>query len=173
MSSQQNPLRLNVGFIVHEDIGYTRDFNFDLPELRLPPDLDLAGVSGRLRLSRTQQGLVAEGRFSAHTPLECARCLDPVDQALTTDFTELYAFDERSTDESDLILPATGIIDFGPVLREYMFLAMPITPLCKPGCLGLCPTCGENRNNVDCGHTQESIDPRFESLKDFLKDEDE
>lgn len=173
MSTPNNPLRLNIGFIVHEENGYTRDFNFDLPELHFPPDLDLRAFTGRIRFSRTPQGLVAKGRFSAQTILECARCLDPVDQLLDTEFTELYAFDERSTDENELLLPDSGIIDFGPVVREYMFLDMPITPYCKSDCAGLCGTCGENRNHVDCGHAQESIDPRLASLKDFLNDTDE
>ena len=54
-------LRLNVGFIIHQTVGYSRDFPFEIPALRLPPDLDLNDFTGVVRVTRTAQGLVSPG----------------------------------------------------------------------------------------------------------------
>lgn len=167
-----NPLRINVGFIVRADAGYSRSFEFDVERLFLPPDLDLQDLRGTAKFSRTPQGLVAEVFISGRTPHECARCLTEFDQAIATQFTELYAFDERSTTESQLILPSNHQVDLAPLVREYMILDLPLVPLCQPDCQGLCSVCGVNRNEEDCGHAQHPVDPRLSPLKDLLDPED-
>ena len=54
--------------------------------------------------------------------------------------------------ESGLILPEDGHIDLEPLIREYLTLEIPIQPLCKPDCKGLCVECGENLNERLCEH---------------------
>lgn len=57
-------------------------------------------------------------------------------------------------------------VDLSPLMREQVLLALPSTePLCNPGCLGLCATCGQNLNEGDCGHGKGSPDPRWSALK--------
>ncbi len=163
-----NPFRLNVGFIAHGQVGYSRDFIFDLPSLHLE-DLELHHLRGNIMVTRTTQGLLVQAALEADTPAECVRCLEPFEQHLETEFTELYAFSRKNVGESGLLYPESGYIDLAPLVREYMLLAMPINPLCEPACKGLCPVCGVNRNETDCGHTTESIDPRLEILKTLLE----
>ncbi len=172
MKKASNPFLVNVGFLVKADAGSQREFEFELPEVFLPPDMQLKDLGGSAILGRTPQGIIANVHVSAQTPTECARCLEPITQGIATQFTELYAFDERSTTDSQLLLPKNHQIDFAPIIREYLILDMPITPLCKSDCLGLCPECGANRNEEDCGHVQESFDPRFEALKDLFEKKD-
>jgi uncharacterized protein len=86
------------------------------------------------------------------------------------EFTELYAFSQRYVTDSGLLMPETGIIDLAPVLREYFLLEIPISPLCRPDCKGLCPICGNNLNESTCNHDDESGDPRFSSLKKLLEE---
>ena len=74
------------------------------------------------------------------------------DQPLLAKFDELYAFDKRSTDESELILPEDATIDLEPLVREYLLIEMPISPTCREDCKGLCTFCGENLNEVDGDH---------------------
>jgi uncharacterized protein len=60
-------------------------------------------------------------------------------------------------------------IDLDQVVRDAVGVEMPFAPLCRPGCLGLCPVCGGNRNLGECpGH--ETLDPRFAVLADLLPD---
>lgn len=168
MSDPHSPLRLNVGFIVAQSAGYSRDFSIEIPQVTLPPDFALTNLAGDVRVSRTPQGLLLQSNFQADTNLECVRCLDNFTTRLHTDFTELYAFSRRNITESGLLVPDDGQIDLEPLLREYMILEVPISPLCRPDCNGLCPVCGENRNYVTCTHEEEPVDPRLDVLKKLL-----
>ena len=103
----------------------------------------------------------------AKTDLECVRCLDPFSQLLKWTVTDLYAFDKSNITESGLLVPEDGQIDLEPLLREYALLEVPISPVCKPDCKGLCPVCGENLNKTDCGHRPQANSP-FAALKDLL-----
>ncbi len=171
MAKNQNlPLKLNVGFIAHQPVGYRQEIRVEEPALHLPPDLELKSFDLKLMVSRNSQGLLVEGQVQAQTPMECVRCLSAVDLQLATQFTELYAFSKRSITESELLLPEDGDIDLGPLVREYMIIEIPISALCKSDCKGLCPICGENRNDHDCQHDTEDIDPRLSSLQSLLKD---
>jgi uncharacterized protein len=173
VSDPHSPLRLNVGFIVAQFAGYSRDFTIEIPQVTLPPDLVLKNLAGEVRVTRTPQGLLLQADMQAETSLDCVRCLDPFTTSLHANFTELYAFSKRNVTDSGLLVPDDGNIDLEPLLREYMFLELPINPLCKPDCKGLCPVCGENRNLVDCNHDQDPVDPRLDVLKKLLDDEED
>jgi uncharacterized protein len=166
-------LRLNVGFIIHETVGYSRDFPIELPLVRIPPDLELIDLVGVLRVTRTAQGLLVQGKLAASSLAECGRCLEGFSQPLRIDFTELYAFNANSATDSSLFVPDTGKIDLAPVVREEMLLAFPINPLCRPDCKGLCAVCGENQNRITCNHTEDVVDNRLETLKALLEQDHE
>lgn len=169
MTKRVNPLRINVGFLVKADAGYSRTIEFDVEEMVLPPDLTIQDLRGTAKFGRTPQGLVTEVALSGRTQAECARCLDEFEMPVATEFTELYAFDERSMTDSQLLLPPNHQVDLAPLAREYLLLDEPITPLCRPDCKGLCPVCGANWNREQCEHqNQPPIDPRFSALKDLI-----
>lgn len=168
MNPTRQALRLNVGFLINQPVGTSREFSFDLPEVFLEPDLALNYISGTTRLTRTAQGILLQARLQASLPAECVRCLTPIVDTLKTEFSELFAFTARSVSESGLILPEDGIIDLAPLLREYMFLELPINPLCRIDCAGLCPVCGDNLNDNPHDHEEENTDPRLEQLKTLL-----
>ena len=169
MSDPHSPLRLNVGFVVAQSAGFSRDFTFDLPQINIPPDLQVSGLIGSIRATRTPQGILLQVDLQAQTHLECVRCLTVFQQSLNVTFTELYAFSQRYITDSGLLMPETGIIDLAPVLREYVFLEIPISPLCRLDCKGLCPICGNNLNESTCIHEDETGDPRLASLKTLLE----
>jgi uncharacterized protein len=171
MSKKHNPLRFNVGYIIHETPGYTKDISFEFPFYELGDDLTVKDFKGMVTFSRTQKGILLHAELSAETATLCIRCLDATITTTDSDFTELYAFDRRSETESGLIVPEDGYIDITELSREYLLLDAPTTPLCKPDCAGLCPVCGENRNHVQCDCKTESIDPRLTKLQDLLDDE--
>ena len=135
--------------------------------MKLGDDFKVDDFQGTARFDRTPQGLLSQGNFEATTELECVRCLDPFSQPLKWSFTDLYAFDRRSLSESNLLVPEDGQIDLEPLLREYALLEIPISPVCRPDCKGLCPVCGANLNKTDCGHRPEASSP-FSALKDLL-----
>ena len=168
MSDLHSPLRLNVGFVVAQSAGFSRDFPFDLPQINIPPDLHLRSLTGVVKVTRTPQGILLQVTLKTYTDLDCVRCLTKFQQALNIEFTELYAFSQRYITDSGLLMPETGIIDLTPLLREYILLEIPISPLCRPDCKGLCPICGNNLNESSCTHEDNSGDPRLASLKSLL-----
>jgi uncharacterized protein len=168
VSQREHPLRLNVGFIAHQSVGYSRDFLFEIDRSRLSPDLDLSDLVVQARVSRTTQGLLVQVGLSASSSAQCVRCLEQFRQELKPNFTELYAFQSHADENTELILPEKGIIDLEPLVRDYMLLEIPIKPICRPDCQGLCPVCGENRNITACDHDLETIDPRLAALKSLL-----
>jgi len=158
-------LRLNVGFLLNKNIGYSRNFEFDLPHLLLGEDLEITELHGSLRLTRTGQGAYGQGEFEVLTRLDCVRCLASFEQPLQASISELFTFPPDKAGDPLLAISESAILDLGPVLRELLLLDIPIRPVCRPDCLGLCPICGENRNEVTCSHPEAEIDPRLEVLK--------
>lgn len=152
MPSPRKPFRLNVGFLVHEEIGYTHDFPFEFDEISMGEDVEIRDFRGSARIGRTPQGLIVQGQFAGEMMLECSRCLAQFWRPITWGLTELYAFNKKAVSDSGLLVPDDAQIDLEPLLREYALLEVPINPVHKPDCRGLCPTCGENLNVRDCGH---------------------
>ena len=168
MANPRKPLRLNVGFLVNSPIGISRIFDFDAESMPVGDDLVLADFSGTAKISRTPQGLLVQGDFDGTIPLECVRCLTGFSQKMHWDFTELYAFKRENITDSGLMMPEDAHIDLQPLMREYALLEVPINPLCRPDCKGLCSICGENRNEVDCGHNESEGHTPFSNLGEFF-----
>ncbi len=167
MPNPRKPFRINVGFIIHEEVGYSHEIPFELEYVKID-DLELQNFTGKVDIGRTPQGLVVQGKFSADTMLECVRCLKEFKYPLKWEITELYAFNKKSVSESELLVPDDAHIDLAPLIREYALLEIPIKPLHDPDCKGLCIECGQDLNLKDCGHSQDPGDSPFATLKDLL-----
>jgi uncharacterized protein len=150
------PLRINVGFLYNVPIGTCRDIHFDFPVIKLPENLEFQDFSGLVRLNRTPQGILVEGDFSGKTGVTCVRCLAEFLQPLNAKFEELWAFSFRTVSESGLIIPEDKNIDFGPVVGEYLLIEVPINPICRPDCKGLCEVCGVDLNQTMCEHVSQT-----------------
>ena len=168
MVNPRRPFRINVGFIIHEEVGFTHEFPFEFEKVRIDEDLDLQDFIGTVQVNRTPQGLLVQGKFSGETMLECVRCLKEFSKPLVWKLTELYAFNEKSVSDSGLIIPDDAQIDLESLIREYALLEVPINPLHDPNCKGLCPVCGQDLNVKDCGHRPSADDSPFSALKDLL-----
>lgn len=99
--------------------------------------------------------------------VECARCLEPVDDTLTVDFVKTITT-EISSENDDYIVILDGYIDISEPLIEQILMEIPSKQLCGEDCKGLCPKCGCNLNVSDCGCDTKEIDPRLEILKKFI-----
>ena len=167
-----NNLRLNVGFFIGQSVGYSRDILFESPRLIYESDFILSDFSGAARITRTAQGLLVQAKMQATIPSECVRCLTCFQLPLKIDFTELYAFSPQSVTDSGLLVSDDAHINLAPLVREYMLLEVPISPICQTKCKGLCPICGENLNEVTCEHTDQTVDPRLSMLNTLLDQEE-
>jgi uncharacterized protein len=172
MLTSQTLLRLNVGFIVHQSIGYSRDFSIEIPGISSAEDFDFEDFAGIVTVSRTTEGLLVQVKGQAQTKADCVLCLEQFYQQLHLDFVEMFTFPSHADKETELILPDDLNIDLYPLIREYFYLDIPISPICRQDCKGLCPVCGENLNHTTCSHDVEMGDSRLAVLKSLL-DNDE
>lgn len=172
MYTSRKALRLNVGFIVHQEIGYEHDFPLHFEHIQVSDDLDLYQFDGHALFRRTPQGLLVEGEFSAELVTECVRCLKPFLYTVHWQITELFAFTRNSVTESGLLLPEDHHVDLAPLTRDYALLEIPINPICTAECKGLCPVCGEDLNLHACGHVPTSLDSPFATLRELFPEND-
>ena len=164
----RKPLRLNVGFLVNSEFGYSHDIPIEEEKLRVAEDLILRNFNCVVHINRAPQGLLLTGEFEARLDVECGRCLNIFEHTVHWDMIELFAFHPK-VDSEELQLPEDAQIDLAPIVRDYALTEVPINPVCKPDCKGLCPTCGQDLNKKDCGHRRDENDSPFASLKDQLK----
>ncbi len=155
MNLPRRALLINVGFLLNAPLGYSRDIHFEYPHFKVDDELILDEFVGLARVSRTPQGILVQCEFSGSIVAECGRCLNEFRLQLKTEFSDLYAFNNRSTTESDLILRDDANIDLEDLVREYLLIEEPISPVCRPDCRGLCTECGTDLNISTCEHDVE------------------
>ncbi|REE99076.1 YceD family protein [Thermomonospora umbrina] len=127
-----------------------------------------ADIELDLRLESVLEGVLVTG--TARMPLtgECARCLDPLEDSFDAEFQELYVYtDTRSGVEAgeDERRVEDDLIDLEPVLRDTVVLALPLSPLCRDDCPGLCPDCGVRLADAGPDHHHDVVDPRWAALQ--------
>jgi uncharacterized protein len=113
------------------------------------------------------------GRVEATLDLTCSRCLERYPVPVASDFDLRYLPQSANVGEGELEVAEEDlstafyehdVIDLGQLVREQFYLALPMKPLCRPDCLGLCPVCGANRNLEPCGCASGWVDPRWSEL---------
>jgi uncharacterized protein len=125
-----------------------------------------AEVDLDVRFEVVSEGVLATG--SAAVPLggECARCLDPLASSVDVSFTELYRYETDPEDEDDESPVLDGDkLDLEQVFRDAVVLALPLSPLCREDCPGLCAECGARLADVGPSHVHDAVDPRWDILR--------
>ena len=128
-----------------------------------------------LRLESVMDGVLVSGVVTAPVSGECGRCLADVSDTLTVRLQELYVYPETSTDHDaeDEVLQLEGdFLDLTPTLRDAVVLALPLTPLCREDCRGLCAECGERLDDLPDDHQHDTTDARWGSLAGLLQQTD-
>ena len=153
------------------------DYGIDIHQV------DPLSVAGRADLIVEHRGpgdLVPDIRvraeYQARFELQCARCVEPVEQPLGGHFDLLYRpfradgdASEHSitTSETEIGYYQEGGLVLEDVLREQVLLTLPARTLCREDCKGLCPRCGRNLNQETCNCEETSSDPRWTALADL------
>lgn len=139
--------------------------------------LSLAPVEVSLHLEREVQGILATGTFATTAVVPCSRCSEPVSIPIADSFTVLYAEAREAFDSDEIELSAAEMdvdvlqddrLDVSELLRENVLLNLPLQPLCRADCRGLCPHCGINLNERSCQCRAEEGDPRLLPLQQLL-----
>ncbi|MCX7603663.1 MAG: DUF177 domain-containing protein [Bryobacteraceae bacterium] len=149
-------------------------------EIAFPEDLRQIGslaAQGRTELLRNTLGEIRiRGHVKAVMEGVCDRCLEPARLEIDSDFDLFYRPVVRTANHAEIQLEDGEIdlafyegegVELADALREQILLSMPMQLFCRPDCKGLCPYCGANRNQVNCGCRSPFVDPRWASLRDL------
>lgn len=163
--------------VLDEPLAFAFDLAFSLRPLDREPLLDISRVKFEGEVARIEGGYSLDGRLAYGGMLECSRCLEPYPFSTKEDFTlVLYKRpDEQpkevllSDEDPDIYFYADLDLPVAPIVEERIQIAVPMKPLCREDCRGLCPHCGHDLNAGPCGCTVEPIDPRWAALKKLKK----
>jgi uncharacterized protein len=141
-----------------------------------------ADLALEVMFEAVSEGVLATGTAIAPLAGECARCLTPLTSSVTASFRELYLYadgrhdkhdrrdrhnEQDEQDDEGIIYYLDGdLLDLEPALRDAVVLALPMSPLCREDCPGLCAECGAPLADAGPGHRHdEAADPRWAALK--------
>ncbi|MFJ2115746.1 YceD family protein, partial [Streptomyces sp. NPDC087850] len=138
-----------------------------------------------LRVESVMEGVLVTGTARAVAEGECVRCLEPLSQDVAADFQEMFSYhdaDDRGrtirvepaddAEDEDRLFIEDSLFDLEPVLRDAVVLALPMQPVCRETCAGLCSTCGI-RLDENPDHHHDAVDIRWAALQglaDTVKD---
>ncbi len=145
-------------------LGVIREMELTFPE----------GFEGTVYLRRTDDTLIVDGRILTKARRACSRCTELFDRKLDIQFKSVFTHEavvgkdvELKREDLELNFFHGDMFDIGQAIVEQISLNLPVKPLCNDDCLGLCVRCGKNLNDGICGCRDESIDIRFEKLKNL------
>ena len=171
-------MQVNVAQLLKEATGAIRMLEFSGPDLVLE-DGSRAGVDGELQITRTDRGIWAEGPLSVGVEGTCSRCLKSIDFQVDIQVSDEFLpkvdvvtgsrLRHDDVGDADTVsIDNQHVLDLNGVIGQYREAALPLAPLCKEDCEGICPECGSDRNEIACG-CEPIPDPRWDKLKELLR----
>ncbi len=160
-------IAVNVAQLLRAQVGTFRSYEFGEQEPDLSAELGLRSpVEGRVKLTRTPRGILADVAYRVTVEQECGRCLEPAQTELNSEFSEEYlAMTNVATGQplagvvaeaDEQVISPNHELDLTDAIRQDIVVQQPIQPLCRASCAGLCVTCGVDLNQVACGHEDET-----------------
>lgn len=122
---------------------------------------DDAPVTVDVLLERVHEGIVVRGAVRAHWDASCSRCLRPIGGEVECEVQELF---EATPLDGETYPLEHDTVELALPIRDMVLLELPVAPLCRPDCAGLCPVCGCDRNDDPCSCDQTTPDPRWAAL---------
>jgi uncharacterized protein len=124
-----------------------------------------------LTLTSVSEGVYVSGRISGSLAGECARCLGAIGESFDVPLAELFAYEdsttEETTDDDEVGRMQGDLIDLEPAVRDAVVLTLPVNPVCRPDCPGLCPECGVHFDDLPADHRHEAVDSRWAALRNL------
>lgn len=165
-------IQINVAEIKKRLVGEkTLAYELSPAELEITPE-ELV-IDGTVNLEGTMSNagdvLLLQAVMTAKVQRTCGRCLKDFTGVARAEVVEKFYPASAEHIENDAFVYDSDVIDITEPLREGLLLAEPMQALCKPDCRGLCPVCGADLNDGDCGCDRSTVDPRLAALKQFIK----
>lgn len=178
--SNNNHTQINVAQLLKSPVGTIRECDIDATVPSLEDGMGLIRpVVGRIRLTRISGGVLAQGHFGTKVELTCDRCLGLFSLLVELDLEEQFVpvVDVNTgrwlkMEEVDpaLLIDDHHILDLEETFRQAIYLELPMHPICRSDCKGLCPRCGKSFDEGPCDCVDNEVDPRWESLQSLKED---
>ncbi|MBI4321344.1 MAG: DUF177 domain-containing protein [Chloroflexi bacterium] len=171
-------MRFNVAQLLKSGIGSTREYDISDDSIELEDAKVVSPCRGHVKLTRVLAGILVDASIVVTITLSCSRCLEDLAYQLEIRFSEEFepTVDvltgvrlELPDDSGAFTIDENHILDLTRAAQEYGVLALPMQPLCRPDCAGLCPECGHNRNLGSCKCTVGDVDSRLAVLQSLLE----
>ena len=172
-------MRFNVAQLLKEGVGARRSYAID-ESLEPLAESGTTRVRGSITVMRIDNGVWASGSIETNAFSACARCLTsvehPVRFCMDEEFLPTVTIDSgtpqavrsaQATREGLFTLDSHHNLDLTEAVRQYVIINLPMKPLCRRDCAGLCASCGHNLNDHQCG-CPAGADPRWGPLLELL-----
>ena len=169
-------IQYNVSALLREPVGSTREYE-------VADDVLIDGaaphherVAGHASFLRTKHGVLVPAHLQGVQREQCSRCLQPLEVPVQLDLEEEFFARVDPTTGTSLPPPEEPeafridphhMLELDEAVRQYWALALPMQPLCRPDCLGLCPRCGRDLNQGACS-CQPEADERWSALRELV-----
>ncbi|HAL61703.1 MAG TPA: DUF177 domain-containing protein [Chloroflexi bacterium] len=169
-------MRFNVAQLLKRATGSSRRYQMREGIEGIDPGLTIREpLVGQIEMVRTADGILVRGELTTAVELQCDRCLEPFIQKVEFEIEEEFhpAIDmgtggQPPYDEEETRIDEHHILDLTELIRQSIFLTLPMHPVCRLDCLGFCGRCGQNLNEGPCGCEEPEVDPRLETLRKLL-----
>jgi uncharacterized protein len=130
------------------------------------------GVRLMAKITHITHGVFMQGSIEGRERETCARCLESFDRTTKIEVAETFSEDVGKDEDfySNVAPLVDRTIDLTDLVSQLLEVDEPMAALCSPGCLGICPSCGVNRNKKACACVHTQPDPRLAGLA-LLRDE--
>jgi uncharacterized protein len=128
-----------------------------------------------LRLEAVVEGVLVSGTVTAPLTGECARCLERVSDRATVEIRELFYYPDRAVevdDEEETNVVVDDHVDVEPTVRDAIVLSLPLSPVCRPDCAGLCAECGARLDDAGPDHAHGRPDTRWAALSSLIENKE-
>jgi len=153
--------------------GTMKAYRFSAP-VKIPMGIEVLAVPAGaevdldLRLESVAEGVLVSGEAAGTAVGECSRCLTDIEVPVGAELRELFAYPDSTTaattEDDEIPRLVDDLIDLEPLVRDEIVLSLPLAPLCRPDCAGLCSGCGERFDDLEPCHSHEILDSRWADL---------
>ena len=150
-------MKINISQIPPEGLEINEDQDITLLGLRTADVNFVSPLAISCKANKFDNILNVKGAFQARVKFRCSRCSENFSSEIKGEFERSYPLTTKDT------------LDITDGIREEVILAYPLVLLCKKGCKGLCPQCGQNLNKAKCSCKIENDDERLDKLKEWKK----
>jgi uncharacterized metal-binding protein YceD (DUF177 family) len=165
-------MKIDLDQVVDEPYDWQEKLSLATGEVNRAEVLEIGEIACRGRITPLFPDFLFQASFGYRRRLRCMRCLGSIDERMESEISLVLQVDGREPDEEEVELTPEDLgvvslsepeVDTRPLLVEQIHLEVPMKPLCREDCAGLCPQCGADLNAGPCDCRPE-VDPRWSAL---------